>query len=1066
MKYQRETDETLVMLTLAGEQSAYEVLVTRYQNAVISSALAVTRNTFMAEDAAQDAFVTAWMKLNTLQEPQKYASWVCRIAKNCAINMITRYRSYLPLDLVENVNHSDIMAANPFEIYALSEERDEVSRSVNSLPEKVQKIIHLHYFEGLSIAEIADKMRISEGTVKSQLHDGRRKIRKELCAMNEKYSDTLVERVMKKVEELKSWQAKNDKTGFEKVYKEVLREVEELPECRKKNHALADVLMRGWWWIHGEKNDALFARIADAAMEGMNEEVMAFICAREDSRLHGSALIDFIREKQIPRLEEAGFVKALGREWFWLAYNLFREKKPEEGYAALDKVEEILSKEDAHYVLVPYLKELEKTLATKYEKTSPKLFNIGVSASELRYIDGQLHYWDDVGYGEGYMDSIDGRVKYIFFNSSACDAKFFADISLGETYVGSGGNTLTFASDNETVVTPAGTFENCQLWITKYFSNWTKSTFKTYYKEGVGIVKHVRTSAGITSDPLVLKSYNVSGEGLLPISEGNTWEYTFENYSEIINNDIRFTVSFADDKKVIITSYHDIERIDYDENSWLEMMRKMRSEYYYEKRGAHILKDVIPTVIRAEELATTPMEKAHTKAAASAVRRILETDKAFNNESGKDTPVVGYTNSFRRFAVRKDKGCAKLLNNYEWGFEWDMMSYGGNLHEAQSPLLYNNIIYMLQMTTNSIWSDEWKPGAPTIFEYTGWNNNVKTQINCEDGGTVTTKAGSFENCLKIRVEHDDEKVYLGGNKAYYFAKGIGIVRAEFEFDYGLRTAVYELSSYTGTGDGYMPIDDGLVRKYDAVGLTDGFVAGAEYTYVADDEGEIVIFADSTGVRVLPPPVTHYSAIESEVLEDKLWDIGNWKESHALHCINSFNILCHLLGRFTRTTAHSEKQVPWSKNALRIIESINEDGTIPDAWLGAYAMTLLRTASPLCDNINIEEGYEYLERAFEAFEKWDAIPDGTELSVGDKYVYGDIKVIKGKAIIKLPDGSTQPISYPNMFTTSGGILYLALTAPGWAWFNPAREQKRFKEFVERAKKYSEELAKKKQVDLMS
>ena len=107
MKYQRETDETLVMLTLAGEQSAYEVLVTRYQNAVISSALAVTRNTFMAEDAAQDAFVTAWMKLNTLQEPQKYASWVCRISKNCAINMITRYRSYLPLDLVENVNHSE-----------------------------------------------------------------------------------------------------------------------------------------------------------------------------------------------------------------------------------------------------------------------------------------------------------------------------------------------------------------------------------------------------------------------------------------------------------------------------------------------------------------------------------------------------------------------------------------------------------------------------------------------------------------------------------------------------------------------------------------------------------------------------------------------------------------------------------------------------------------------------------------------------------------------------------------------------------------------------------------------
>ena len=134
--------------------------------------------------------------------------------------------------------------------------------------------------------------------------------------MNEKYSDTLVQRVMKKVEELKLWQVKNDKSGFEKEYSQVLREVEELSECTEKQHALADVLMRGWWWLPGKKNDALFARIADAAMEGKNEEVMSFIVAREDSKVYGGARIDFIRDKQIPRLEKAGFVKALGREWF------------------------------------------------------------------------------------------------------------------------------------------------------------------------------------------------------------------------------------------------------------------------------------------------------------------------------------------------------------------------------------------------------------------------------------------------------------------------------------------------------------------------------------------------------------------------------------------------------------------------------------------------------------------------------------------------------------------------------------------------------------------------------
>ena len=50
MYYRNEPDETLVMLTLAGEQTAYEVLVTRYQKAVVSAAVAVTKNHFMAED--------------------------------------------------------------------------------------------------------------------------------------------------------------------------------------------------------------------------------------------------------------------------------------------------------------------------------------------------------------------------------------------------------------------------------------------------------------------------------------------------------------------------------------------------------------------------------------------------------------------------------------------------------------------------------------------------------------------------------------------------------------------------------------------------------------------------------------------------------------------------------------------------------------------------------------------------------------------------------------------------------------------------------------------------------
>ncbi len=247
------SDETLVMLTLAGDGAAYEALVTRHQHAVIASALAVTHSRFMAEDAAQDAFVTAWIKLNTLQKPERYGAWVCRIARNCGVNMVMRYRSFADFDTVANTEAVSDPGLNPAELYMKSETNNDVRRILSKLPPRVGEIIRLYYMEEMSVGEIAERLGITQGTVKGQLYDGRHKLRKELCAMDERWNDTLVQKVMKKVEELKLWQYRNDKSGVEEVYADVLREVEELPESHRKYHALADVLMRGGGGFPGRK---------------------------------------------------------------------------------------------------------------------------------------------------------------------------------------------------------------------------------------------------------------------------------------------------------------------------------------------------------------------------------------------------------------------------------------------------------------------------------------------------------------------------------------------------------------------------------------------------------------------------------------------------------------------------------------------------------------------------------------------------------------------------------------------------------------------------------------------
>jgi len=1052
MYHQNETDETLVLLTLAGNQQAYEHLVMRYQKAVVASAATVTKNQFMAEDAAQDAFVTAWMKLNVLQEPKKYGAWVCRIAKNCALNMITRYRSFIPFDLVDNMDISDDGTANPSELYALSEERDEVSKSMEKLPERVKQIIYLHYFEDLSIAEIADRMRISEGTVKWQLHDGRKRIRKELCAMNEKYSDTLVQRVMKKVEELKLWQLKNNKSGFEKVYKEVLSEVEELPECREKQHALADVLMRGWWWLPGTKNDALFARIAKAAMEGKNEEVMTFIVSREDSRVYDGARIDFMRDKQIPRLEKAGFVKALGREWFWLGRHLFRAGKKEEAHAACDKAESILNASDPYRAFLPYAREMQEQLETRYKGIAKESYRMIADAEEYRMIDGSLRCWSEESFGEGYLGSIDRNGGQIFRNASVCDGFFFADVALGESYLGSDGTRLSYLSDSESVDTPAGRFENCELWEIRRWTDSGKTVCRTYYKDGVGIVRQEHITDG-TADIRTLCAYDLKGgKGLLPLYLGNTWEYISDYSEEAVSSEVKISVSYADDSRVIVSTWRNTERKKYDENSWIEAVQEIANEYCHHTKDREYICDVSEAIARAEKLAVTPMEKAHTKAAVSTVRRIMETDTEFN----PDHTATGHWNFFSRTYLRKQKDIlCKTDYNPRWSFEWK----SGTPGYAGEPLLYNDIYGILQDAANCIWSDEWRIGTSPIVEYTKWGRRtVKTQIVCEDGGTVTTKAGTFENCLKLSLDiggMTDGWSYRGGKKAYWFADGVGIVRTENSYCGGIKTSVYELTSYKGTGEGYMPIADGFERRFDALDLTDGYVGAVEYTYAADDDGDIVLFSDRIGIRELLPPITHYGLIYGEVLEQQLMDEGNWKAAHTKNGANNFHLMLHLIARPSRNRMNAKRSVEIQGFYMSLMEMLGTDGEVPPAWYNVYAWAALVRGAAFFGNKQKEEGYAMLDIALEYSEMIKLMKRGMLLNVGNTELFGGVKYEYKNSAIVLPDGSKEPVEYDYRMEFDAENIWYALTSPrGWEWFNSVRNEERFKEYIEKAREIAD------------
>lgn len=1051
MLYSDQNDETLVMLTLAGEQRAYEVLVVRHENAVIAAANAVVHNRHLAEDAAQDAFITAWMKLNILREPRKYASWVCRIAANCAKNMVMRFHTYLSMDDLENIISKDEQNADPQELYVSSEEKNELHESISSLPEKVRQIVCMHYFQDLSIAEIADKMRISAGTVKWQLHDGRKRIRKELCAMNEEINDTLVQRVMKKVEELKLWQMKNSKQGFASAYKDVLAEVEKLPESVDKYHALADVLMRGWWWLPGDKNDALFARICEAAELGKNDEVMQFIVGREDEKLSGQAKIEFILQKQIPRLEKGGFPKSLAHEWYWLGRTYFDNNESEKGFEAYDKVLSVANKSDLYYAGALASTELQKRYVSHFKDVYVRHYNLVAGGTEYRMLDGRLCRWNTTWDWKGNISSADLDADDIFYNATRCDGRFTVDgLKVGETYIGSDGTTLKFAADGEIVETACGKFDDCQLWVIVK----DNEIYNTYYKSGVGIIKQERICDGIT-ETRVLKSYKVGdGSGLIPCAEGNEWEYAADYNPEAMKQDCRVVVCYADDRKVIMSQIHSIERLQYDENLWVDMIQQVRNDYWVEVDGNEKLNDVCHAMERAEALAKSPMEKAHTKAACSVARRILETDPDFN----PNYTARGYWNFFQRRMTGVRDGMIKSYYNYRWSFEWKKS--GGTI--AEQSLFYNDVYGILHDALNCLWNEKWEAGVAYTEEFIQYGSEVKTKVRCEDAGTITTAAGVFDNCLKLSLDIDGYKnglSYRAGKKEYYFAPSVGIVRFVSGYCQDNLHVVYELSSYEGNGEGYMPLKDGMVRRYEALDLTDGFVGSAEYAYVADANGNIVIFEDRCGIQKRIEDITQYGFIKGEVMEEELWNQQKYDESRIRHDVNNFNILSHFLGRYARTWAKPERSVAWHKHKMEILEFLGDGKGVPRAWLGEYARSCFHAAAALFGAEHMEEGYEYLDRAFELYSKWLEIPDGEALEVGNEMIYGGIKVIKGKGMIELPDGTREPIQYSYLLEPSSGDMYYGMTAQsGWEWFNGVRDDERFKKAIDRAKKLMEDMKK--------
>ena len=205
----------------------------------------------------------------------------------------------------------------------------------------------------------------------------------------------------------------------------------------------------------------------------------------------------------------------------------------------------------------------------------------------------------------------------------------------------------------------------------------------------------------------------------------------------------KIRVSYADEKKVIFSQNVTLERKKYDEDSWLDMIQQIRNEYWIYKDKEEMLGNIATPLERVESLATTPMEKAHSKAALSVVRRIVAGE---TQESG----YTGHWNFFEKRVIRNDNGKIITAQNHRWSFELKRMHGAGQI---DTPLLYNDIYGILEDATKCIWSDEWRIGMAPTVEYDKYGQIIKTQITCEDG-IYYVEAPWLESVMRT-VDMDD-----------------------------------------------------------------------------------------------------------------------------------------------------------------------------------------------------------------------------------------------------------------------------------------------------------------------
>lgn len=177
-----KSDLELIAESVDGQTTAFDTLVTRYQDQLYNALFQILRSAEDARDVSQEAFIMAWKKLETFRGDSEFFTWLFRIAYNLAMTRARKKK--LPMASAAGNGYVEAVSPGPMQRPSdrleLAEQQHQVHTALAELPEEFRTVLVLKEMEDLKYEQIAEILAIPVGTVRSRLHRARLILREKL----------------------------------------------------------------------------------------------------------------------------------------------------------------------------------------------------------------------------------------------------------------------------------------------------------------------------------------------------------------------------------------------------------------------------------------------------------------------------------------------------------------------------------------------------------------------------------------------------------------------------------------------------------------------------------------------------------------------------------------------------------------------------------------------------------------------------------------------------------------------------------------------------------------------